>query len=92
MRKFGRTDTTQKAIVEAFRKFGASVTSTADIGNGFPDLVVGWRKRTILVECKTGNGGLTPDQVAFLATWGGGPIAIARSVEDVEIILKGKRR
>jgi len=47
-----RTDTTHAPIRDALRRIGATVLDTHAMGEGFPDLVVGYRKRTTLIECK----------------------------------------
>jgi len=48
-----RTDNTHAPIREALRQVGATVLDTHTLGEGFPDLVVGYRHRTFLIECKT---------------------------------------
>ena len=55
MRKRGRTDTNQKEIVAAFRKLGATVNITSNVGDGFPDIVVDKFGQTVKVEIKDGN-------------------------------------
>ena len=55
MRTRGRVDENQAAIVRALRQIGASVQSLADIGDGCPDLLVGFRNRIALMEIKDGN-------------------------------------
>lgn len=81
-----KVDANQKEIVAALRKVGASVSSTATIGKGFPDLIVGFRGVNYLLEVKTGTKPpserkLTPDQVTFHAAWAG-QIAVVNSVEE----------
>jgi hypothetical protein len=65
-----RTDATQQAIVEALRGVGATVVSLHTVGHGVPDLLVAWRHRLYLIECKSPGGKLTPDQREFIKTWG----------------------
>lgn len=55
MRRFARIDANQKAVVAALRKLGCSVQSLASVGNGCPDLLVGWRGRNFLLEVKDGE-------------------------------------
>ena len=81
MRRAAKIDTTQNAIVKAFREMGASVSILSAVGQGCPDLVMGYRGLNVLVECKTGNGKLTPDQERFHENWKG-DVRIARSVDD----------
>lgn len=86
-----RTDANQTAIINAFRKLGATVAITSALGKGFPDLVVGYRRRNFLVEIKDGSKPpsaqkLTPDEAAWHEKWRG-QIAIIRSVDDVLALL-----
>jgi len=55
MRKYARIDANQPEIVKALRQAGATVTSTATIGKGFPDIAVGFRGTNYLMEIKDGN-------------------------------------
>ena len=82
-----RTDGNQKALVLAFHRFGASVQSLHTVGKGCPDLVVGFRGKTFLVEVKLPNGKLNKMQREFHAAWNGHPIEIARNLEDMPRIL-----
>ena len=85
-----RVDTTHGDIRRAFEKVGASVADTSRMGDDFPDLVVGWRGRTILVECKTPtrkDGGVKPSAVSagqqvFALTWRGDAVIQATSPEQ----------
>ena len=78
MRHAARVDATQAEIVEALRAIGATVYVL-----GLPlDLLVGYRGRTLLLECKCLTGKRKPRatkhtalQTAFLLTWNGGPVA-----------------
>ena len=76
MRRATRLDANQAKIVAALRTIGASVHDTSAVGRGFPDLVVGFRGRTLLIECKDGAKRpsarkLTPEQVEFKVGWRG---------------------
>lgn len=79
--KAARIDANQPVIVEALRKAGVSVQSTAGIGKGFPDLVCAKGNQVWIIEIKTATGKLTPDQIEFIAAWRG-VVHIARSVDD----------
>jgi hypothetical protein len=78
----GRVDANHKAIVEAFRACGWSVTSLAQVGRGCPDLVVGKHGRNLLVEVKPPTGKLTPDEQTWREAWQG-QVCIVRTIEDV---------
>lgn len=77
-----RRDTTHKAIVQALRAVGATVADTADLGGDFPDLVVGFRGKTWLMEVKGPKGRLSEGQAAFQAAWRGGPYVVVRSPQE----------
>ena len=86
MRTKARTDANQKAIVTALRRIGASVAVTSGIGNGFPDIVVGYRGRNYLIEIKDGDKPpskrkLTPDEAAWHEAWRG-EVMVVESVDD----------
>lgn len=84
VRRAARTDANQKEIVTKLRKRGYSVwPDCAKLGRGFPDLLVAKDGLSTLVEIKTGNGKLTPDQCRFIENWKA-PVVIALCAEDVE--------
>lgn len=81
-----RVDANQPEIVARLREVGASVTPTHEIGRGFPDLAVGFRGITYLVEVKDGSKPpskrrLTPDEQEWHETWRG-QVAIIETVDD----------
>lgn len=88
-----KIDSNQTEIVNTFRQLGASVSVTSAVGKGFPDLVVGYAGRTMLVEVKSrAKAAHTPDQLAFQSTWKGNYFTV-RSREDaialINQIMKG---
>lgn len=88
MRRAAHVDANQKAIVEALRKAGASVQSLAAVGKGVPDLLVGWRGRNVLMECKNGeklNGNklMTDDQEVWIKRWTGQVVVVLTPQEAV---------
>lgn len=50
-----RTDANHADIRDALRGVGAYVVDTSAVGDGYPDLTVGWRGRWLLVEVKDGK-------------------------------------
>ena len=83
MRRRGRIDNSQPIIVRFLREVGAYVQSLANIGEGCPDLLVGFRGKTYLLECKDGDQPpskqtLTPEEVFWHREWQGHPVAIVR--------------
>lgn len=73
MRRAGKIDSTQRAIVEEFRKYvGVKVCITSHIGDGFPDLMVRIDDALYLVELKSSpKKSLTAKQVEFIKKFGG---------------------
>jgi hypothetical protein len=71
MRRAARTDNNHARIVDALRAAGCSVESLADVGRGVPDLLVGVRGETYLLEVKGPRGFATPDQRAWWDRWRG---------------------
>lgn len=93
MRRAAKTDANQPAIVSAMRKAGATVQSLAAVGDGVPDLLVGHKGKTALVEVKDGSKPpsarqLTPDQKKWHAEWQGGTLAIVSDIDSALRVLK----
>ena len=87
MRRAAKIDRNQGEIVDALRKVGATVQSLAAVGGGVPDLLVGFRRQTYLLEVKDGQKPpsqreLTPDQVQWHCAWGGGACVVVNSVDE----------
>jgi len=81
MRRAARVDANHAQVVSALRAAGASVQSLAAVGMGVPDLLVGIRMQTLLMEVKNGllcpsAQLLTPDQLAWHGAWRGGAVAV----------------
>ncbi len=55
MRRAHAVDENQAALVSQLRQLGVSVQSMAGVGNGAPDLVVGWKGSNHLFEVKDGR-------------------------------------
>jgi hypothetical protein len=93
MRRAARVDETQEEIVKALRSIGAQVVVIKEP----VDLLVGYRGKTHLMECKTdratdegGKHGLTKQQAEFLAKWNGGPAWIVQSPSQAIRALVGE--
>ena len=93
MRRAAKVDRNHAEIVRAFRQIGASVQDLSAVGKGCPDLAVGFRGMTFLVEVKDGMKfpsarELTADQKRWHAGWAG-HAAVVNSVEDaVELVAR----
>ncbi len=64
------------------RQVGATVISLHAAGDGIPDLLVGYRGETYLLEVKTKTGKLNELQVELHSSWRGRAIQVVRSSED----------
>ncbi len=94
-----RTDANQQQVVGDLRVLGFSVAVTSALGNGFPDLVVGYRdaagdERNLLVELKDGDKPpskqvLTADEFRFREKWAG-RIITARTVDEIVSECRGR--
>ena len=82
MRRAAKLDANHGGIVEALLSVeGVSVHSLAGVGCGCPDLLVGARGLTYLVEVKDGekrpsHRTLTPDQRKWIREWTGSPVVL----------------
>lgn len=89
-RRDARRDPGELAIVEALEDAGASVSRLS--GEGVPDLLVGFRYETFLIEVKAPlgpRGGasknsqrLKPSQEGWRSVWLGGPVHTVRSPQE----------
>jgi hypothetical protein len=79
-----RTDANQASIMAVLRQVGATVVDLSAVGKGCPDLLVGHRGVTYLLEVKNvkGKNKTTPDQDVFYAWWRGAPVAIVRTADE----------
>lgn len=92
MRKYARKDSNHKEIIAVFREIGATVFDTASLGSGFPDCVVGFRGKNILVEIKDGTlppskRKLTEDEKNFHEGWKG-KVVIVNDIKDAIELIK----
>jgi hypothetical protein len=83
-------DLNHRDICEALRAVGASVTALIRVGDGCPDLLVGYRDETFLLEVKrplgarggTSRSKLEESQEEWIGSWRGRPVAIVRSPDE----------
>ena len=93
MRRANRVDANQDQIVETLRACGAYVR-VITMGDGVPDLLVGYRGYTLLLEVKDGRKPpsarvLTPAEQKFFDEWRGGTLAIVNSVDEAIAVVMG---
>ena len=90
-RRAAKVDANHGTIRDALRAMGASVADTKSAGEGFPDLVVGYRGKTLLVEVKDGTlppsaRKLTGPQEKFHSNWRG-HVCVVKNVEEAAALL-----
>ena len=95
-RRAARIDGNHTAIVDALRAVGCSVQSLAKIGEGCPDLLVGYRNANIVIEVKDGSlppsaQKLTPAQKTWHAGWKG-RAHLVRNVEEALLVVGATAR
>jgi len=86
MRRASKTDANQAEIVGALRAIGATVQPLHAVGQGCPDLLVGYRGVNYCLEVKDhaaakSDRQLNPRQVEWHAAWRG-HVAKVETVED----------
>jgi len=83
-----RVDRNQSEIVHALRKVGASVQHLHKVGEGCPDLLVGFRAENYLLECKTPDKAskLNKRQKRWHAEWRGNA-HVVRSAQDAMQVI-----
>jgi hypothetical protein len=83
-----RRDNNHAAIREGLRQCGFFVSDTAEIGNGFPDLLaVSKSGVAVLLEVKVPGEHLTEMEKVFHVNYPG-PIAIVRSPEEAIDVME----
>lgn len=89
-----QTDHNQQEIIDALRQIGCSV-----IPIGLPvDLLVGYRAKTFLIECKNTNTDYgkknrsTKEQRAFFTTWRGQVRICSSPDEAIELVTKAYKK
>ena len=88
-----RVDNNHKEIVHALKSVGASIIDTAKLGGGLPDLIVGFKGQTFLIEVKNlktqyGRSGLNKNQKKWLVEWTGGPFAMVTDIDSALRAIK----
>ena len=93
MRLIAKVDANQALIVDALRRIGCSVHCTHRVGDGFPDVVIGYQGVTHIGEIKVPGGKLSESQETFHAAWRGSPVLILVSPEQaIELVTSPPER
>ena len=85
--KRNRKDNNHQCIVIALKSIGATVLDLSNNGEGTPDICVGYRGTTKLIEIKNkdysyGKSGLSEKQQAFASKWRGDKIGIVTNIDE----------
>jgi Holliday junction resolvase len=84
-----RVDCNQKDIVHALKTFGATVVDLSGVGKGCPDLLIGFKGTTYLIEIKKDSKAkFTSQQLQFNELWSGGVIARIQTIDEAIALLK----
>lgn len=90
MHRHGKIDSNQKLIVRSLRDIGATVESLADLGEGKPDILVGFRGKNFLFEIKKDEKEkLTIEQEKWHNHWVGTVYIIYNFNQAMEILIRG---
>jgi hypothetical protein len=81
--RFSRRDANHPQVVGWYEELFCSVVDLSAVGGGVPDLLVGCAGRSELVEVKTEDGDLEPNQLTFAKTWRGNPVVVVRTQAEV---------
>lgn len=93
MRRAAKVDANQGDVVAALRKIGASVTPIHMVGQGCPDLLVGFRGRTLVLEVKDGAKPksarkLTDDEAVWFGNWKGEAYVVETPEQAIECLTR----
>lgn len=97
MRRAARVDANQALIVGGLRACGASVQILSAVGQGCPDILVGFRGRNLLMEVKDGSKPpsdrkLTKDQIEWHAAWRGHVVVVENVEQAIAALVSGDVR
>jgi len=77
-----RVDSKHREIADSLIAFGCSVQSLHKVGNGCPDLLVGYRGREYLLEVKSKGCKAKPNQQEWHRTWKGSFVRVVYTMEE----------
>ena len=83
-----RVDNNQLEIIKAFQSMGATVLNLSTVGKGCPDLLIGYKNISVLVEIKSKTGKFTEPQLKFMEQWKGGAVNRIDSVDGAIRLIK----
>lgn len=81
-------DDNHKDVTQALEKIGCTVHDASVVGGSFPDLVVGYRGLTMLIEVKTPKGRVKEGQRKWHTEWKGHTCIVRSPMEAVETVMR----
>jgi hypothetical protein len=82
-----KPDSNQSDVVQALEKIGCSVFSLHRVGDSIPDLLVGYRGLTMLLEVKTERGKLSKEQERWHREWKGHTCVVRSPTDAIEQVM-----
>ena len=95
MRRAAKVDANQKKIVRSLRGIpGVTVAITSQLGDGFPDFIVGYKRFNYMIELKDGDKvkskkKLTEGEHKFHNEWRG-QVAVCESFDEIFSLIMNK--
>ena len=86
-----RVDLNHVEIVNALRKISSLSVRATPLGDGFPDIIVGYNGHNFLFEIKSEKGRLRASQERFRREWFGQVFEVRGLKQIIEIITATKR-
>jgi Holliday junction resolvase len=83
-----KVDNNQLEIVKVFKSLGATVLNLSGVGKGCPDLLIGYKGISVLVEIKSKTGKFTEPQLKFMKQWQGGAVNRIDSIDGAIRLIK----
>ncbi len=82
-----RVDSNHRQVANTLSAAGALLQTLAPVGEGCPDMLVGYRAQLYLLEVKDGTKprsqcALTPDEAAWHRVWGSYQVHVVKSAEE----------
>ena len=93
MRLKAKRDDNHADVVRALRQLGCTVQDLASVGDGCPDILVGFRGRNLCLEIKDGAKPpsarkLTPEQVVWHHEWRGQVVIVESAEQAVRVVTQ----
>lgn len=91
-RRAAKVDDNQREVVVALRNIGCSVTLLHAVGEGCPDILVGFRQQNMLMEIKDGKKPpsarkLTAAQQDWHAKWRGKAHVVSSVDHAIDVVM-----